>query len=318
MLSQLTPLDLITYRAALALRFTDSVTGADVTAGLRARAWAYDPADPQPARRVYEAEKSRHSGIYAFRSLPGLAGYQIGEYEAVGTLAFIIHVEDLLGRYLPQTRRYVLPLLQPAVQRVVLFPAPDRATPTGYASVRGQLQRATAPAGAPPQVTAIEPARWASVVLTVPPGNPGDPPAVFVGQTDGRGSVLIMPAYPLLAAGVLLNEANWTIAAAVAHQPASQDADYAALERVLPDLLPNERQRTHFPPFQATVQAQAAATLFGAVEVVDPLAQTYEIVGPTNDAELDFTLSFGRPLTLRTQVDGDPDHPLAVLLIRSA
>jgi hypothetical protein len=317
-LLNLTPLDLITYRAALALRFIDSVTGAVVSDSLRVRAWAFDGAEPLAASRVDEAEQSPNSGIYGLHALPGLEGYQIGNDLPAASLAFIVHVEDGRGRYLPQTRRYDLPLAQPAVQQVLLFGAADRATPTGYATVRGQLLRTSAPAGVPPEVTVVEPARWARVALTVPPGSPGDPAVTFFGQADGRGAVVIMAPYPLLAAGVLLNDASWTVAAAVDHQPATQAADYDLLEQVLPGLLPDEQARQHFPPFQATLEAQGTAILYGIVTVVEPQAQTYEIVGATNNTELDYTLFFGRPLTLRTQVDGDPDHPLSELLIQSA
>jgi hypothetical protein len=314
-----TPLDLITYRAALALHFTDAVTNAAVTDNLLVRAWAIDPAAPQAARRVDQAEKSQKSGIYGFRSLPGLEGYQIGDDLPAGSLAFIVLVEDRLGRYLPQARRYNLPLTQPAVQPITLFPAPDMATPTGYAAVRAQLLRTTTPAGGPPpEVTVIEPARWARVTLTVPPGSPGDPDGAFTGQADSEGAVVIMPPWPLIAGGVLLSDATWTISAAVRHQPAAQAADYDLLRLILPDLLPRDRPHHHFPPFQVTLDDQGTATLFGAVTIVDPQAQTYQIVGPTNQTELDFDLSFGRPLILRTQVDGDPDHPLSELLIQSA
>jgi hypothetical protein len=310
-LLNLTPLDLITYRAALTLHFSDAATGAAVTNHLRVRAWAFDPAAPQAARRVDEAEKSQNSGIYGFHTLPGLEGYQIGDDLPAGSLAFIVHVEDRLGRYLPQTRRYDLPLAQPAVQPVELFPAPDRAAPTGYATVRAQLLRTTAPAGAPPEVTVVEPARWAQVRLTIPPGT-------FVGQADSQGAVIIMPPWPPIPGGVLLDQAEWTITAAVRHQPSLQAADYDLLRVILPDLLPFNRPHHHFPPFQATLDGQAAANLFGTVTVVDPQAQTYQIVGPTNQTELDFDLLYGRPLTLRAQVDGDPDHPLSELLIQSA
>jgi hypothetical protein len=267
---------------------------------------------------VDEAERSPNSGIYGLRTLPGLEGYQIGDDVPAGSLAFTVHVEDGRGRYLPQTRRYDLPLAQPAVQQVLLFPAADRATPTGYATVRGQLLRTSAPAGAPPTVTVVEPARWARVALTVPPGSPGDPPVTFFGQADGRGVVVVMAPYPLLAAGVLLDQASWTVTAAVDHQPASQAADYDLLELVLPGLLPDEEARQHFPPFQATLEAQGTAFLYGSVTVVDALAQTYAIVGAINTAELDYDLLFGRPLTLRTQVEGNPDQPLSELLIQSA
>ena len=282
------------------------------------RAWAYDLAAPRAARRVDEAELSPNSGIYGFRVLPGMEGFQIGDAMPAGSLAYIVHVEDGRGRFLPQTRRYDLPLAQPAVQQVILYPSADRATPIGYATVRGQLLRTGPPAGIPAAVTVIEPARWARVALTVPPGSPGDPPVTFWGQVDGRGTVVVMAPYPLLPAGVLLDAASWSVAASVDHTPASQAADYDLLEVVLPGLLPDAEAQQQLPPFQATLESQGSAILFGAVTMVDAEARTYTIAGPTNVTELDFDLSFGRPLILRTQVDGDPSHPLSELLLQSA
>lgn len=321
------PLDLITYRGVLALRCIDSVTGAAVADSLRVRAWAYNPATPAeaalPARRVDEAERSPHSGIYGFRALPGLESYQTGGVMPAASLAFIVHVEDGRGRYLPQTLRYDLPLAQPVVQQVLLFPAADRATPAGYTTVRCQLLRATAPVGMPPTVTVVAdaaaaPAAWARVALTLPPSNPGDPPSTYIGQADGQGSVVIMAPYPLLPPGALLPLAHWTVTAAVGHQPSSQAADYDRLARVLPGELPDAEAQRRFPPFQTTLEAQGAAVLFGSVATVDVQTRTYAVSGAANASELDFDLLYGRSLVLRTQVDGEPDHPLSELLIQSA
>jgi hypothetical protein len=128
MLANLTELEIITYRGALALQFSDIVTGQAVTNGLRVRAWRFDPTDPGLARRADQAEKSPNSGIYGFRSLPGLERYQIGDTIPAESLSFMIMIEDLLGRFLPQTRRYDLPLPIPAVQLVPLLrPKPAHA-----------------------------------------------------------------------------------------------------------------------------------------------------------------------------------------------
>ncbi len=318
MLASLTHLETITYRAALALQFFDSATGQAVTNGLRVRAWAFDPAAPRPARRVDEAEKSPTGGVYGFRSLPGLGGYQMGEDVAAGSLAFLVYIEDGLGRFLPQTRRYDLPLALAAVQQVTLFSSAGRPIPTGYAAIRVQLVRTTAPAGAPPAVTVVEPARWARVTLSVPPGSAGAPAGIFHGQADSRGAALILAPYPLIAAGVLLDEAEWVITVEVAHAPAALAADATLLQRLLPELAQDELARQRFPPLQTTVEAQPTAVLFGTVTVVDAQAQVYAVVGSPNVTQLDFDLSFGRALTLRTQVDGDAGHPLSELLIQSA
>jgi hypothetical protein len=275
------------------------------------RAWAFDSADPQLAHRFNEAEKSPNSGVYGFRSLPGLERYQIGDVVTAESLSFIVTVEDRLGRFLPQTRHYDLPLTNPAVQLVSLYPNPNRPTPTGYGAVRVQLLRTTTPT--PPQVTVTGPAAWARIAVTVPGDNPGDPPNLFHGQADGRGTALIQGPYPMIAASVLLNEAEWTVSVEVAHETAVHEGDYDLLDQVLPDL--DEAQT---PPFQDTLESQSAANLFQTVTIVDAANQIYNVVGPTNVTELDFTLQFGRPLILRTQNNAAPNNPLSELLLESA
>lgn len=307
MLAELTPLEIITYRAALALQFSDAVTGQRVTDGMVVRAYPFDPADPQLARRFDTAEKSPNSGVYGFRTLPGLERYQIGDPVPAGSLSFIVTIQDTFGRFLPQTHRYDLPFANPAVQLVALYPSPDRPTPTGYGTIRAQLLRTTAPT--PPQVTVIGPAAWASIAVDVPV----DPPATFFGFSDGRGTALIMVPYPMIPLNVLLNDAEWTVSVRVAHETAVLETDYELLEQVIPNL--SEAQT---PPLQLTMAGQSDANLFETVTIVDAANQIYNVVGPTNDTELDFTLQFGRSLTLRTRNNGDPTRPLSELLLESA
>ena len=78
MLLNLLPLDLITYRGALALRFIDSVTGAAVTDNLRVRAWAYDPAAP---RTLVAEDGDRIVGFVTTRPSPEVPS--IGELMAL-------------------------------------------------------------------------------------------------------------------------------------------------------------------------------------------------------------------------------------------
>jgi hypothetical protein len=311
MLANLNPLEIITYRAALALHFINAVTRQRVADGLLIRAYAFDPADPRPPHRYDKAEKSPNSGIYGFRTLPGLERYQIGDPLPAESFSFIVTVVDQLGRFLPQTLRYDLPLPNPAVQLVPLFPGPNSPTPTGYAAVRVQLLRTTAPT--PPEVTVLGPSAWARVAVTVPGNNNGDPDILYHGLADGRGTALIQFPYPMIAADVLLNEAEWTVTVGVEHETAALETDYELLDQLLPDL--NEEET---PPFQETLDNQSAAALFETVAIVDAATQVYNVVGPTNVTELDFDLHFGRPLTLRTQVDGAPTAPLSELLLESA
>jgi hypothetical protein len=249
MLADLTALGIITYRASLALQFSDVVTGRAVTTGLRVSAWRFDPANPgPPASSRPRAEKSPNSGIYGVRSLPGLERYQIGDTVPAESLSFIVHIEDQLDRYLPQIRRYDLPLPMPAVQLVPLYSSPNRPTPTGFGAIRAQLGRTTAPSGNPPEVTIVEPAAWARIAVSVPADNSGDPPNLFHGLADGRGSALILVPYPIIASDVLLNEAEWTVTVAVEHEAAAIASDYDLLEQLLANL-----DRAEIPPFQSTL-----------------------------------------------------------------
>ncbi len=313
MLANLTQLETITYRSALALQFIDVVTGQRVTDGLRVRCWGFDPSSPQLSYQSNEAEKSPNSGVYGFRSLPGLQRYEVGDTVPVGSLSFVALVEDSYGRFLPQTHRYDLPFSDPAVQLIPLYPSPNRPTPTGFGSIHVQLLQVTTPTGAPPEVTAVEPAAWARVSVSVPGNDLGDPPNVFHGVADGRGAALIQVPYPIIATSVLLTEAEWTVAVGVAYETAVLETDYTLLRQIIPNF-----DNTQTPPLQTTLEAQSAATLFATVTIVNATDQIYNIVGATNVTELDFTLQFGRPLTLRTQVDAAPDNPLSELLLESA
>lgn len=307
MLTTLRHLDLTTYRAPLALSFIDSVTQNVVTDALHVQAWRFDPATPQPARQTIWAEKSKTSGIYGFRSLPGLERYQLGDDVAAGSLSYIMRVEDQYGRYLPQMRRFDLPLADLAVQTIPLYPAPSHTAPTGYATLVGELLRTSAP----PNLTVIEPAQWAHVLVSVPADNPGDPPLDYAGLADARGMFAVMVPYPLIPSSVDLVDAAWNVTLTIHHAPSTFDADLALFRTVLPSLAPEARQ-----PFHATLEAQVPAVIFEAVTVVDAGARTYSAVGPTSNTTLPITLRFGVNPPVQTPIDGS-ETPLSELLIRS-
>jgi hypothetical protein len=111
-------LEIVTYRAGLAVHFTDSVTGQAITEGLYVQAWHHDAANPRPARQIVLADKSQNSALYGFRSLPGLERYQLGEAVVPETIPYIVHIIDQRGRFLPQSRRFDLPLTTLAVQEI--------------------------------------------------------------------------------------------------------------------------------------------------------------------------------------------------------
>lgn len=307
MLSNLRSLEIITYRGALALSFSDSATNKAVTEGLRIQAWRYDAGTPQPARQTAWAEKSQTSAIYGFRSLPGLERYQVGDSVPPGSESYIVRIEDERGRYLPQLRRFDLPLATPAVQAIPLYPAPSHTAPVGFATLRGELLRTTAP----PNLEVIDAARWARVVVSVPADDPGDPSLEYAGFADARGMFAVMVPYPLIPPSVALNDADWNVTLAVQHTPGSFTADLALIQTVLPVLAPDAQQ-----PFHATLEAQGAAVIFEAVTVVDADAGLYTAVGSTTNTSFPYTLTFGANPPIQTPIDGST-ATLSELLIRS-
>jgi hypothetical protein len=278
-----------------------------VNDALLVQAWRFDPATPQPARQTVWAEKSKTSSIYGFRSLPGLERYQLGDDVTPGSFSYIVRVEDRYGRYLPQMRRFDLPLADLAVQTVPLYPAPSHTAPTGYATLVGELLRTTAP----PTLTVIEAAQWARVVISVPADSPGDPPLEYAGFADARGMFAVMVPYPLIPSSVDLVDATWNVTLAVHHAPSTFDADLALFRTALPSLAPEALQ-----PFHTTLDAQGPAVIFDAVTVIDAEARTYSAVGPTSNTTLPLTLRFGVNPPVQTPIDGS-ETPLSELLIRS-
>lgn len=305
-------LEIVTYRAGLAVHFTDSVTDQAVTDGLYVQAWHQDPENPRPARQIVLADKSQHSALYGFRSLPGLERYQRGEAVAPETISYFVHIIDQLGRFLPQTRRFDLPLATPATQEIRLFPAPTRVIPTGFGTLSGELVRTTLPEGVPPQVTVIEPAAWAEVSVVVPSDIPEDPPIVVQGFADGHGRFMVVIPYPIIPESMLLSNASWDLPVKVTHSPTAITTDLEELRAAVPSLDPAQT-----PPFQGTLTNQAGATLYETVTVVDTTTQTYNVVGLLDITQTTVPLRFDQPQVLRTVLDGSAEL-LSKFFIRSS
>ncbi|MDX1665192.1 MAG: hypothetical protein R3272_15475 [Candidatus Promineifilaceae bacterium] len=304
------PLERITYRAPLALSFVDGVTGEAVREGLHVQAWRTSSSGAGPVRRLQEARPSPQSALYGFPTLPGLEGYTRGDEVPAGALSYVIEVEDRRERYLPQTRRFDLPLPDPAVQRIRLLPDPAYPTPAGFAPVRGLLLRTTAPTGVPPQVTALEPAAWARVTATAPAPIATDPPVTYEGFADARGSFVLFVAHPPIPADTLLADVTWTITLAVEHDPVAIAADVEEIRQARPALA--EPAPTH-----ATLTGGPAARLFDTVSLVNAEERIYEVVSAVDETSVERTLRFQQPLIVRTEVAGSPEHPLSEFLIRS-
>lgn len=128
------------YRAPLAVKPVDGVTAVTVTDGLVATAWLR--ADPATS---YSGSPSPFSGLIGFNRLavPWTRTHESGPAGVRATwppsipAAYDVLVEDTLGRYLPTLARTTVPAPAPVV--VPLSSAPQRPTPSGFATVRGEV-----------------------------------------------------------------------------------------------------------------------------------------------------------------------------------
>jgi hypothetical protein len=207
-------LERIIRRAPVGLRFTDLVRRATVNDGLRVEAWASDTTTPR-----FLAYRSPVSGVYGFRSLPGLQGYENGERPASdfcnggSSDNFVITVDDTLGRYLPQVLLICLP--KEEIVEVQLFSSPARPTPSGQGVIRGEVWDRVAGG----------PAGWALITATIGTGDP------LVTVADARGMFALFVPYsaalPSLtgdppASATPLGEIQWDVTLRTLCQPASQ------------------------------------------------------------------------------------------------
>jgi len=208
-------LDTTFYRAPLGLQFADSATGALVADGLVVTAW---PAgDPGCARRAVQSPASATLG---FGRLPGLTRYE--EAGTSGTAAFAwptpgpglpfeVRVTDPLGRYLPELLALTVP--QPALVTPALYSAPARPTPSGFATVSGEVHLAATGA----------PAGWA--VIQVDTGS-----ASYTTLADQLGRYLVCLPYPEALPplggsppGGPPGPLTWPLTISVGYQPSAQD-----------------------------------------------------------------------------------------------
>ena len=255
----------IAYRAPLGLQFTDSVGGASITDGLVVTAW---PAgDPGSARL---ATQSPVSTIMGFGRLPGLASYEEARTDDPGTFSwpapgagrpFEVRVADPYGRYLPELLAVTVP--SSALVTPLLFSAPARPVPSGFAAVGGEVSTTTS-----------GPAGWAVVQVTAGAGT-------YLTLADQLGRYVVYLPYPealppLNASppvGGPLGQLTWPLTVSVRYQPSAQNqlADAA----------------TQDPPELASLLGQAPAAIS---------------TSGGQQPSLDATLAFGTRLLLMLQV----------------
>ena len=307
-------LDLVTYRSPLAFYFTDAVTGQAIGNGLQVDVRPFDETDLRKVHRPIRAEKSPHSYLYGFRSLPGLERYQLGDELPTESKSFVVQIRDRLDRFLPQTRRIALPLPSLQAQEITLYPGVNYPVPTGYGVIRGQLERTTVPAAGTNEVSMLGFASWARISLAgVDENIPSEEWPRFHTFADARARFLGLVPYPAISISTLLSAAEWPLILSIAHSPTVALADLTFLTALLPEFDPLQT-----PPFQDSLDGQPNAALFESVDVVDADSAVYSVTGPTNSTEISMTLRYEEPYLLRTRVENDPDQEhLSPFLVQS-
>lgn len=250
-------------RAPLALECLDGVTKVAVTDGLSADVWWRD----EPAQR-YPARRSPLSGMLGVGALPGLRLVQVGPageaatWPALIPRAVCVLVTDTLGRYLPTSLAFDVPVAAPVP--VFLSSRTSRPAPSGFATIRGEVTDDATGAAL----------GWALVQVDT---------GSVVHQTvaDERGRFLLYVPWPealpplagSLPLGTGLASLSWDVTVAVHSEP-------AALVRS-PGLGP------HDPPELGSVRAQGNAQLVDGgphpslvmtLEFGSPLVLTLEAV----------------------------------------
>jgi hypothetical protein len=176
------PLERRIHRGVLGIRFVDAATGAYVANGLNILAWQIGTTYP-----LFGATRAPSSGVYGYRSLPGLEKYVRGERELTDFCAddqaaptYFVVVEDGERRFLPQLRRLCLPKAR--LYEMRLYSSPARSLGSATGAIRGQVMLKTA--GDP------LPAPWAVVTAQINGGS------MYETISDKRGAFVLFVPYP--------------------------------------------------------------------------------------------------------------------------
>ena len=208
-------LETTAYRAPLGLQFTDSAGGASVADGLVVTAW---PAGDPGAARM--AVQSPISTIMGFGRLPGLASYEEAlaadpvtfTWPAPGAgQPFEVRVTDPFGRYVTELLAVTVP--SAALVTPLLFSAPTRPVPSGFAAVGGEVS-----AGA------FGPAAWAVVQVVSDAGT-------YLTLADQLGRYVVYLPYPEALpplgasppGGGPPGQPTWPLTVSVRYQPSAQN-----------------------------------------------------------------------------------------------
>lgn len=282
-------LERVIRRAPLGMRFVDIIRDVTVSDSLLVQAWQKGTNGPKQAALV-----SPISGVHGFRSLPGLARYEVGERPASDWCApadnaqppddwassgalygwvnaaegaakanFIVRVQDLQGRFLPEMLFLCLP--RESLLEVPLFSSPAREPLAGFGVIRGQLVRHDG-------AQAGQPAGWARITAIL-----GD--HTYEGIADARGMFVVFVPYARFPAlqnggagpgGEYVARLTWDVTIQVSYQP-SQLIFVPGVE----------------PPDMRSIIEQGRA-------------KVYQQAGQASD-ELSTQLPFGRDLVVTTE-----------------
>lgn len=271
-MSSLSPVVIETVPRAplLALRFRDDATG-EVVRDVRVRLTM--PGLAQPAEAVVTP-----SGVFTWRSLPGLGAWALGDPRPAPEQSARVHVTDPAGRYLAYTATVRVPVddiadipcgspveSEPRETRAFpLFSLPSRPAPPAMAVVRTALLHAAD----------RSPAAYATVRLSAETGESAR------GISDERGQVAVFLPYPKVArapgsgpfgARQALTHMEWelAVAATLPDVPLNDPPDLCSLLHQLPTLL------TIQPPGQPS-RALSSLTLTYGRELVLPVTDPHQ------------------------------------------
>ncbi len=298
-------LEKILRRAPLGLRFLDLVRGIYVNDGLIVTAWQNGTVGPKQRASV-----SPQSGVYGFRTLPGLESYMTGEKpasywctpsagsftssppllsadelldfdsllsliienESPAKANFIVTVEDSMSRFMPLLLLLCLP--KERLVEIPLFSGPARSAPAGLGVVRGEL-------AIQQEAQKTIPASWA-VVTTQLDGH------TYVAIADARGMFTIFVPYasalpPLGNASSqgsgTIDQLSWTLQLQVFYEPAKQNVVPFVAQPDLLSLLQQGRATVYATIDKASSAIQSVIH-FGGDLIVKTEGQSQLFVNP--------------------------------------
>lgn len=172
MIQQFHELERIVRNAPLGIRFIDALCNHTVTDRLDVRIWEIHLGDkPYQLGRAIRAHHSSVSGVYGFRTLPGLRTFEFEEDSKQALKKakkycpepngdddhrpnYLLYVCDTAERYLPIAIKLCVP--KTSLVQIKLYSSPARLAPAGYSPVYGHVC----------QKRNAKPADWALIEAT--------------------------------------------------------------------------------------------------------------------------------------------------------